>query len=90
MLLCVVLCVLWFYAASLLFLVKFCKLLRMDNIMESFHATNNTLCFSCKHIFSCMLTMAKTLGAVVGISPLMAGRKPGFEFWIGYFLDRPQ
>lgn len=77
----------WFYAASLLFLVKSCKLLRMGSTMESFHTTNKTLCFSCKHTFSCLLTMAKTLWAVVEISPVMAGKKPRPEFWIGYFLD---
>lgn len=76
----------WFYGASLLFLVKSCKFLRIGSIMESFHTTN-TLCFSYEHIFSCMLTMAKTLWAAVGISPVMAGKKPRSEFWIAYFLD---
>lgn len=80
----------WFFAASLLFLVNSCKLLRMGSRMEGFNTTNNTLCFSCKHIFSCMLTVAKTLWAVVGISSVMAGKKPRSAFWIGYFLDRPQ
>lgn len=72
----------WFYAASLLFLVKSCKLSRVGSIMESFHTTNNNLYFSYKHIFNCMLAMAKTLWAAVGISPItvMAGEKLRSEF----------
>lgn len=58
--------------------------------MESFHTTNNTLCFSYKHIFSCMLTTAETVWAVVGIITVMAGKKPRSEFWIGYSFDQPQ